>query len=56
MLTVAIQAGGDSLRMGQDKALMSFLGQPLIAHVLRRVAPIASEALATIQMVPKTTA
>ncbi|RPH61136.1 MAG: hypothetical protein EHM81_04890, partial [Chloroflexi bacterium] len=30
MLTVVIQAGGNSSRMGQDKALLPFLGQPLI--------------------------
>jgi molybdopterin-guanine dinucleotide biosynthesis protein A len=30
MLTIVIQAGGESRRMGQDKALVPFLGQPLI--------------------------
>ena len=33
--------------MGQDKALLPFLGQPLIARVLERVAPIADEILVT---------
>lgn len=41
--TVVIQAGGESRRMGQDKALLSFLGEPLIARVLRRIQPIADE-------------
>lgn len=43
MLTIAIQAGGESLRMGEDKALRPFLGQPLIVRVLARVEPIADE-------------
>jgi molybdopterin-guanine dinucleotide biosynthesis protein A len=47
MLTVAIQAGGESRRMGQDKALAPFLGQPLIVRVLERVTPIADEVLVT---------
>ena len=47
MLTVAIQAGGESRRMGQDKALLPFLGQPLIVRVLNRVAGIADELLVT---------
>lgn len=47
MLTVAIQAGGDSRRMGQDKSLVPFLGQPLIVRVLNRVAGIADEILIT---------
>jgi molybdopterin-guanine dinucleotide biosynthesis protein A len=47
MLTVAIQAGGESRRMGQDKALLPFLGQPLIVRALNRVAGIADELLIT---------
>ena len=45
MLTVAIQAGGASKRMGQDKGLVPFQGQPLIMCVLNRVAGIADELL-----------
>jgi len=36
-ITLAIQAGGLSTRMGQDKALMLFLGKPLIEHILARI-------------------
>ncbi len=47
MLTVVIQAGGESRRMGSNKALLPFLGQPLIARVLERVRPLADEILIT---------
>lgn len=46
-LSVVIQAGGESRRMGQDKALVPFLGQPLILRVIQRVRPIADELLIT---------
>jgi molybdopterin-guanine dinucleotide biosynthesis protein A len=45
MLTVVIQAGGQSSRMGRDKALIPFLGQPLIARLVRRLTPLADELL-----------
>lgn len=35
--TIVIQAGGNSSRMGRDKALMPFLGQPLIARLVNRL-------------------
>jgi len=47
MLTVCIQAGGESSRMGQDKALMPFLGRPLIQRVVDRLSPIADEVIVT---------
>jgi molybdopterin-guanine dinucleotide biosynthesis protein A len=47
MLTVVIQAGGMSARMGEDKALKSFLGRPLIQRVIDRLTPIADELIVT---------
>ncbi|NJC97384.1 MAG: molybdenum cofactor guanylyltransferase [Anaerolineales bacterium] len=47
MLTVCIQAGGQSSRMGEDKALKPFLGRPLIQRVVDRLAPIADELIVT---------
>jgi molybdopterin-guanine dinucleotide biosynthesis protein A len=47
MLTVVIQAGGQSSRMGEDKALKPFLGHPLIERVIERVMPIADEIIVT---------
>jgi len=47
MLTVCIQAGGASSRMGEDKALKTFLGRPLIQRVAERVASIADEVIVT---------
>jgi len=46
-LSIVIQAGGESRRMGQNKALIPFLGHPLIARVIERVAPLADELLIT---------
>ena len=47
MLTIVIQAGGESRRMGEDKALRPFLGRPLIQRVIDRVQPLADELLVT---------
>ncbi len=47
MLTVCIQAGGASSRMGEDKALKPFLGRPLIQRVIERLSPIADELIVT---------
>jgi molybdopterin-guanine dinucleotide biosynthesis protein A len=46
-VTLAIQAGGRSVRMGADKALMPFLGRPLIQQVLDRLAGLGDELLVT---------
>ena len=47
MLTIVIQAGGMSSRMGEDKALKLFLGRPLIQRVIERMTPIADEIIVT---------
>jgi molybdopterin-guanine dinucleotide biosynthesis protein A len=47
MLTVCIQAGGQSSRMGEDKALKTFLGRPLIQRVAERLSTIADEVIVT---------
>jgi molybdopterin-guanine dinucleotide biosynthesis protein A len=47
MLTVCIQAGGQSSRMGEDKALRPFLGRPLIQRVVERLTPVADELIVT---------
>jgi molybdopterin-guanine dinucleotide biosynthesis protein A len=47
MLTVVIQAGGESRRMGRDKALIPFLDKPLIMHVYDAVKFLADEVLIT---------
>ena len=47
MLSVVIQAGGQSTRMGENKALKQFLGRPLIERVMERVNPIADELFVT---------
>jgi molybdopterin-guanine dinucleotide biosynthesis protein A len=47
MLSVVIQAGGQSSRMGEDKALKPFLGKPLIQRVVERLSPIADEVIVT---------
>jgi molybdopterin-guanine dinucleotide biosynthesis protein A len=47
MLSIVVQAGGQSTRMGENKALKLFLGRPLIRRVIERLAPIADELLVT---------
>jgi molybdenum cofactor guanylyltransferase len=47
MLTIAIQSGGQSSRMGQDKALLPFLGKPLIQRVVARLKPLSADILIT---------
>ncbi len=47
MLTVAIQAGGQSRRMGRDKGLVLLDGQPLVRRLLDRVADLGDEILIT---------
>jgi molybdopterin-guanine dinucleotide biosynthesis protein A len=47
MLSIVIQAGGQSSRMREDKALKPFLGKPLIQRVMERLSPIADELIIT---------
>jgi len=47
MLSVAVQAGGQSTRMIENKALKLFGGRPLIQRVIARLSPIADEMLVT---------
>ena len=47
MITIAVQAGGKSSRMGEDKALIRLAGIPLIERVLGRIDGLADEILIT---------
>ncbi len=46
-MTVAIQAGGESRRMGHSKATVPFRGEPLIGRMVKRMLPVADELLIT---------
>lgn len=46
-VTVVIQAGGESRRMGQSKALVEFNGRPLICRLVERLRPAADEMVIT---------
>lgn len=46
-LTVAIQAGGESRRMGRSKATVPFGGRPLLCRIVERVDGVADEILIT---------
>ena len=46
-ITVVIQAGGESKRMGSPKALIPFCGPPLICRAIKRVGSIADELIIT---------
>lgn len=52
-LTVVIQAGGESKRMGRSKATVSFAGQPLIMRMIERLGPVADELIITTNEGPK---
>lgn len=47
MISVVIQAGGESRRMGKDKALLPFQGEYLIERVIKRVKGLGDELLVT---------
>ena len=46
-LSVVIQAGGESRRMGQSKATVLFEGKPLITRLVKRLSPVADELIIT---------
>ena len=46
-VTVVIQAGGESRRMGQSKALVPFAGRPLMCRMVDRLSPVADELIIT---------
>ena len=45
MVSAIILAGGRSSRMGTPKALLPFDGEPLIVHLVRRLAPMFGEVI-----------
>lgn len=45
MITIVLQAGGKSTRMGKDKALLPFLGIPIIKRLLDRFLNLGDELL-----------
>ena len=47
LLSIVIQAGGESQRMGTNKALLPFLGKPLIKRVVERMRHLGAEILVT---------
>jgi len=47
MVTIVIQAGGESRRMGEDKAILDFAGQAMIERVISRIKHLADEVLIT---------
>ena len=46
-VSVVIQAGGESRRMGRSKATVPFAGRPLICRLVERLSPVADELLIT---------
>ncbi|MEE0845753.1 MAG: molybdopterin-guanine dinucleotide biosynthesis protein B [Eggerthellaceae bacterium] len=46
-VTVVIQAGGESRRMGRSKATVPFAGRPLICRLVERLAPVADDLVIT---------
>jgi molybdopterin-guanine dinucleotide biosynthesis protein A len=49
MWTIVINAGGESRRMGENKALKLFRGEALVARMVRRLQPGADELLVTVR-------
>jgi len=53
MWSIVIQAGGESSRMGTNKALLPFLGQPLITRVIERLKGLGDEVLVTTNQIDR---
>lgn len=51
--TVAIQAGGNSRRMGTDKAFVPLSGRPMIEHVIERIQGIGQDATFIVTNAPE---
>ena len=47
MISLVIQAGGRSSRMGQDKGLVPLRGKPMVEHAIEALAPLADETVIT---------
>ncbi len=46
-VSVVVQAGGESRRMGRSKATVDFAGRPLICRLVERLGPVADELIIT---------
>lgn len=46
-VSIVIQAGGQSSRMGQDKGLVELCGKPMIQNIIDRLLPFADEMIIT---------
>ena len=46
-VSLVIQAGGESRRMGRSKATVPFCGRPLICRMVERLSPVADELIIT---------
>lgn len=51
-VTVVIQAGGESRRMGRSKATVPFGGRPMICRLIERLSPAADELVITTNEAP----
>ena len=52
MITIVLQAGGESTRMGKDKAFLPFLGVPLIRRLMDRFQHLNAEMLVITNNLP----
>jgi molybdopterin-guanine dinucleotide biosynthesis protein A len=46
-VSIVIQAGGQSSRMGEDKGLVELCGKPMIQNIIDRLSPFADEMIIT---------